>query len=88
MTDLLNTPVSEQNLDGTAVLSVDSLNALRLRIVEDDYDPTAEEMAAAVQSIRPERKLASEKKPKKASAAKKETIKKKAAALDLSDLMP
>ncbi len=83
MPDLLNESLSEQNLDDQAVMSLESLNSLRLRIVEDDYDPPAEEMAAAVQSIRPERAKDSTAKTKKAP---KESVKAKAAKLDLSDL--
>ncbi len=84
MSDILNESLSEQNLDEQAIMSTETLDSLRLRIVEDDYDPPAEEMAAAVQSIRPERAKASTAKTPK---AKKESVKKKAEALNLDDLM-
>ena len=77
-------PLPAQNLDDQAIMSLETLNDLRLRIVEEDYDPPAEEMAAAVQSIRPERaKDSAPKTPK----AKKESVKKKAENLNLDDLM-
>ena len=84
MEDLSHHAIDAQNLDGQAIMSLETLNDLRLRIVEEDYDPPAEEMAAAVQSIRPERAKASTT-PKK--AAKEESVKKKAENLNLDDLM-
>lgn len=49
--DLLSTPAQAQDLTGEAPLSMEALHALRLKIVREDYDPSPEEMAAAVQSI-------------------------------------
>jgi len=69
MPDILNSEHEAQELENQAVLSLESLNMLRLKIVEDNYDPTPEEMAAVIQTIRPERAKATAPKEKKARAA-------------------
>ena len=75
----LNETLSPQTLDNEPIMSLDALNALRLKIVEDDYDPPKEEMAAAVQSIRPPRAKESAPKEKKSRTPAKK--------VDLSDLL-
>lgn len=80
--EILNDSLNTQDLSSQPVLSLDQLNALRLRIVEEDYDPTHEEMAAVIQTIRPMRQKDSEPKEKK-PRGKKAPVQK----VDLDDLL-
>ena len=76
MSDLLESEMSAQNLEEQAVMSIEALNQLRLKIVEENYDPSPEEMAAAIQSIRPARAKESAPRERKRKASVK---------VDLSD---